>query len=164
MDKQALVDQLAARLRQSACVAEQASIAAAEVAREGATPHEKTDDARVALEYGGLARGQGRRYERAKADLAALERFRPQPVASGGRIAVGAIVEIEDAEGQEGRCFFLAPVGAGTELTVPGGDGFLSVVTPASPIGRAVVGRRRGDEVEVTVDGESRYWKVTWVE
>jgi len=55
-------------------------------------------------------------------------------------------------------------VGAGQELTVPGGDGFLSVVTPASPIGRAVSGRRRGDSVEVTVEGATRYWKIVWVE
>jgi transcription elongation GreA/GreB family factor len=164
MNKQNLVLQLEAKLRGSAVVAAQASAAAAEVAREGATPQEKREDARVALEFGGLARGQGHRLERARADLAVLEGFRPAPLPAGGRIAAGAVVEIEDEDSGEGRTFFLAPVGAGVELTMPDGDGFLSVVTPASPVGRAVVGRRRGDSVEVTVEGETRYWKIVWVE
>ena len=71
------------------------------------------------------------------------------------------MVEVED--GDEGRTFFLAPAGAGIELTGPGGDGYLSVVTPSSPIGRAVLGRTVGDSVEVVVDGEAREWTVTFV-
>ena len=59
---------------------------------------------------------------------------------------------------------FLAPVGAGIELSGPGGDGFLSVVTPSSPIGRAILGRRVGEIIEVMVNGESREWTVTYVE
>ena len=161
MDKRALIDQLASRLRASAVVAQRAGADAAEMAREGATPSERRDDARVALEYGSLARGQSRRAERANAELELLERFRPHPL--GGRVALGAIVEVESDDGQ-GRTFFLAPVGAGVELTGPGGDGFLSVVTPASPLGRAVLGRRRGESVEVVVEGEPREWTITHIE
>lgn len=62
-----------------------------------------------------------------------------------------------------GRTFFLAPVGAGLELSGPGGDGFLSVVTPLSPIGRAVMGRRVGETVEVLVQGEPKEWTITFV-
>jgi transcription elongation GreA/GreB family factor len=164
MDKRSLLDQLAATIRGTAQVAERASAAAAEVAREGATPHEQREDARVAIEFGALARGQGHRLERARAELEALEKFRPAPIARGGRVAVGAVVEIEDEDDGEGRTFFLAPVGAGVELTAPGGDGFLTVVTPASPVGRRVVGRRVGDVIEVTVEEQTRYWKIVWVE
>jgi transcription elongation GreA/GreB family factor len=78
-------------------------------------------------------------------------------------IGLGAIVEIEDEETGEGRTFFLAPVGAGVTLTGPGGDGVLSVVTPASPIGRAVIGKRVGDVVDVTVDGSVREWQISFV-
>ena len=161
MDKRSLIEQLASRLRASAVVAQRAGADAAEMARDGATPSERRDDARVALEYGSLARGQSRRAERACAELQTLEGFRPQPLA--GRVALGAIVEVESDDGQ-GRTFFLAPVGAGVELTGPGGDGFLSVVTPASPLGRAVLGRRRGDSVEVVVDGVPREWTITYIE
>ncbi len=71
------------------------------------------------------------------------------------------MVEVED--GSQGRTFFLAPVGAGVELHGPGGDGFLSVVTPASPVGKAVIGKRVGDTVEVLVQGEPREWAITYV-
>ncbi|MCI0573969.1 MAG: GreA/GreB family elongation factor [Myxococcaceae bacterium] len=161
MDKQSLVDQLTSRLRASAQVAHQAGAAAAQEAREGATPAEKREDARVALEQGGLARGQAQREERARAELAALDAFHPRPFAPGAPVALGAVVEVEDED--SGRTFFLAPVGAGVELTGPGGDGILSVVTPSSPLGRAVLGKRCGDTVEVTVERELREWTITWV-
>jgi len=89
--------------------------------------------------------------------------FRPGPLAQTAPIGVGAIVEIEDADTGEGRTFFLAPVGAGITLTGPGGDGHLSVVTPVSPIGRAVLGKKSGDVVDITVDGDIREWSITYV-
>ncbi len=161
MDKRALIEQLASRIRQSAAVAQRAGEDAATIARDGATPQEKREDARVALEFQSLAKGQAKRADKARAELAILEAFRPPRLASDGRITLGAIVEVED--GEEGRTFFLAPAGAGVELTGDGGDGFLSVVTPASPIGRAVLGRKSGDTVEVDVRGEPREWRITFV-
>jgi transcription elongation GreA/GreB family factor len=161
MDKRFLVEQLQTRLRASAVVALRAFEDAAQEAREGATPAEKREDARVALENAGLARGQSLRAERTRSELSALDGFRPAEFVRGARIGLGAVVEIEDDD--EGRTFFLAPVGAGVELTGPGGDGYLTVVTPASPIGRAVLGRREGETVEVTVKGEPREWRITEV-
>jgi transcription elongation GreA/GreB family factor len=161
MDKRYLVEQLAGQLRASAEVARRAGQAAAEEAREGATPAEKREDARVALEQGSLARGQSERAARVGAELSTLDVFRPSRQPVGGPIALGAVVEVEDES--QGRTFFLAPVGAGVELTGPDGDGFLSVVTPQSPIGRAVLGKRAGDTVEVTVKGEVREWTITYV-
>jgi transcription elongation GreA/GreB family factor len=161
MDKQFLVEQLAQRLRESASVARRASQAAAETARDGATPAEKREDARVALEFSGLAKGQTARAARVTAEISTLDVFRPAKVLPKGPISLGAIVEVED--GEQGRTFFLAPVGAGIELTGPGGDGFLSVVTPVSPVGKAVLGKRVGDTFEVMVQDEAREWTITYV-
>jgi len=162
MDKRFLVEQLAERLRESANVARRAGQIAADTARDGATPAEKREDARVALEFSSLAKGQTERAARVAVELSKLEIFRPAKVPPNAPIAVGAIVEVED--GALGRTFFLAPVGAGIELTGPGGDGFLSVVTPVSPVGKAVLGRRVGDSIEVTVEDEPREWTITYVE
>lgn len=162
MDKRLLVEQLTEQLRASAHVARKAGEAAAEEARAGATPAEKREDARVALESAGLARGQKERAARTAAEVAVLETFRPRPLPARAPISLGAIVEVED--GSQGRTFFLAPVGAGVELTGPGGDGYLSVVTPASPVGKAVMGRRLGDTIEVVVNGEPVEWAITFVE
>jgi transcription elongation GreA/GreB family factor len=166
MPKQFLIDQLTAKLEASARSALDASEAAAVEAREGATPAEKREDARAAHELGGLGRAQERRAQKALAEIDALRTFRPSaPTANSNAspVGLGAVVEIEDADSGEGRTFFLAPVGAGVTLTGPGGDGFLSVVTPISPIGRAVLGRKVGDVVDVTVEGEPREWTITWI-
>ncbi len=157
-----MVEQLAARIRESLQVARREQDAAAEEARDGASPDEKRADARVALEFSNLAQAQGRRARAALEELAVIEAFRP-PVVSGDspKVMVGTIIEVED--GDEGRTIFLAPVGAGIELTMPDGDGFVTVVTTASPLGRAILGRRVGDTVEVEGKGEAREWTVTFV-
>lgn len=161
MEKRLLVQQLVERLRAVSKSARRASQEAAEEAREGATPAERREDARVALENAGLARGQEQRAAQAAAGIAALEKFNPGPFPPTALIGLGAIVEVEDEDG--GRTLFIAPVGAGEELTMPDGDGFLSVVTPQSPVGRALLGKRCGDSVEVAVAGEVRDLDITFV-
>jgi transcription elongation GreA/GreB family factor len=163
MDKGFLVSQLEDRLREIARTAHGASVDAADEARRGATGKEKKADARIAIEYAGLARGQNARAERAFRELAVLSSFRAPTLRPGSRIEVGALVEVDDEETGEGRTFFLAPVGAGITLTGPGGDGYLTVVTPVSPIGKAVLGRAVGDVIDVTVKGDVREWTISWV-
>lgn len=162
MDKRPLVEQLASRLRAIAQNAERAGEVAAQEAREGASPAERRDDSRVALEYSSLAKGQAMRAERARAELAELESMPLPKLGERDRIVVGAIVEVEDEEG--GRTFFLAPVGAGEELTGPDGDGIILVVTPSSPVGKAVLAHRVGDSVDFVVRGETRELTITYVE
>lgn len=162
MQKQALVAQLQELLRASARAAESASDAAAEEARDGATPNERREDSRTALEFSRMARAQALRAAEIRTALETLATFQPVPLPGNAKIGLGALVEIEDEDGA-GQTLFLAPVGAGEELTGPGGDGFFTVVTPASPIGSAVLGRRTGDEVAVRIRGELRTWTVTWV-
>jgi transcription elongation GreA/GreB family factor len=160
MNKQELIAQLVRQLEGSARSALSARDAAAQEAREGATPDEKREDARAAHQLQTLGAAQQRRAQQALAEVDALARFKPGAMKT---IGVGAIVEIEDEDTGEGRTFFLAPVGAGMTLTGPGGDGLLSVVTPQSPIGKAVLGRKVGDVVDITVDGEVREWQISYV-
>lgn len=164
MDKKALVDQLVRQLEASARAALSARDAAAAEARDGATPDEKREDARAAHQLASFGKASQGRAKQALADVDTLTMFRPNKLTEKAPISVGAIVEIEDCDSGEGRTFFLAPVGAGMTLTGPGGDGLLSVVTPVSPIGRAVLGRKSGETVDVTVDGDVREWQITYVE
>ena len=64
----------------------------------------------------------------------------PDGQPDGGPIRDRAEPRIEDDEGQEERTLFMLPVGAGVELSGPGGDGFVVVVTPRSPVGKALMG------------------------
>ena len=163
MDKQDLVAQLSRQLESSGRAALGARDAAVREARDGATPDEKREDARAAHQLGTLGKTQQKRAQQALAEADVLATFRPRPLQATAAIGLGAIVEIEDEESGEGRTFFLAPVGAGMTLTGPGGDGVLSVVTPASPVGRAVLGKKAGDVVDVTVDGDLREWQISFV-
>ena len=163
MDKTELVAQLVRQLSTSARAALSSRDAVAAEARDGATPDEKREDARAAHQLQSMGRAQQKRAQQALADADALVAFKPSSFPPTSKIQVGAIVEIEDADSGEGRTFFLAPVGAGITLTGPGGDGHLSVVTPMSPIGKAVLGKKTGEIVDVTVEGECREWQITYV-
>jgi transcription elongation GreA/GreB family factor len=162
MDKAALVDQLIGKLRASARTAEAESDAAAAEARDGATPGERTLDSRTALEFSRIARAQALRAQEIRAAIDLLSGFRPKPLARRARVELGALVEVEDEEGH-GQTLFLAPAGAGEELVGPGGDGFFTVVTPQSPIGSAVLGKREGDAASARIRGATRAWTVVWV-
>lgn len=164
LDKRYLIAQLRQKIAESAKLAHSASAAAAQQAQTGATAREQRQDSRVAMENTRMAHAQAVRAQKAEAELAALDRFDPLTEAvSGKRVGLGSLVEIEDEEGL-GRTIFVAPAGAGTTLTGPDGDGFLSVVTPTSPVGRAIRGRAAGDEVDVTVKGQVREWVITYVD
>lgn len=163
MDKQDLIAQLVGQLQESVRSALAARDAAALEAREGATPDEKREDARAAHQLGTLGGAQQRRAQRAIGEVDALAKWKPPALASNATVVVGAIVEIEDVDSGYGRTFFLAPVGAGIKLTGPGGDGELSVVTPNSPIGAAVIGRKVGDVVAISHANDQREWQISFI-
>lgn len=148
MDKIALIAQLAEKLK----AASDQALRFAEEARIEA----KTGAPRAV----NLAAATRTRLEAAQAAFEAIADFEPKPMKKGERIGLGAIVEVEDGEG--GKTLFLAPAGAGEELTGPDGDGFLSVVTPGSPFGRALMGKRVGEVIEVTVAGELTEWDIVY--
>lgn len=165
LDKKHLLAQLIERLQHSDRVAHRAEADAREAATSLATESEKREDGRAAIEFGSLATGQAARARRLAEELQALSAFAEAPFPRFGRtspVALGAIVDVatEDDDGPAERTFFMLPAGAGSELTGPDGDGFLSVITPASPVGRALMGRRAGETAEVTLAGEVREWTV----
>lgn len=150
MDKTFLLEQLGQKLR---AIADQAARTAEEARVEAKTGANRAVN---------LAKGIEQRSAAAISDLDALEQFRVKPLAKGERIGLGAVVEIENDDGDGGRTLFLAPVGAGQELLGPGGDGFFQVVTPASPVGKAIFGRKVGDVVEFVVRGEISEWTISY--
>jgi transcription elongation GreA/GreB family factor len=123
------------------------------------------EDARMDAKSGApravnVAQAARTRLEQAEAAWAAAADFKPSTMKRGERIGLGALVEVED--GEAGKTLFVAPAGAGEELTGPDGDGFLHVVTPGSPLGKALIGKKVGEVVEVMVKGELTEWEITW--
>jgi transcription elongation GreA/GreB family factor len=138
----------------------EASERAHRATREGATHEEarpENDKDTRALEQSYLARGQATRVEELRAALAdvsslTLRAFVDAPA------ALGALVTI-DEDGRESK-LLLAPAGGGARLD----GGAVQVVTPRSPLGRAVLGKREGEEVEVTLAGKTRAMSIVRVE
>ncbi len=125
----------------------------------------RREDAKEAAHSGRLASAHRRRRKQAVAELERLLEFAEggmRGFRSSDRIDVGALVDVrvEDEEGKDERTVFFLPVGAGTELSGPGGDGFVTVVTLKSPVGKVLFRAQVDDSFEIVVDGRDREWTV----
>lgn len=119
--------------------------AAAELARDEAIseesrPENKWDTHSQEAAY--LAEGQAR-LTREVGEAVGLIASLPIPeFRAGDRIALGALVHVDTGRGA--AAYFLAPRAGGVEVTVEGST--VLVVTPQSPLGRQLLGRRAGEE------------------
>ncbi len=121
-------------------------VAAQRVSVEGVT-HE---DARAegdkdmrATEASYVARGQAMRVEALEADLSRVMATKPRAFGPADPAALSALVTVESDEGS--RVVYVAAAGGGIRLETAGEA--VHVVTPASPLGRALIGARTGDVV-----------------
>ncbi|HEY0882859.1 MAG TPA: GreA/GreB family elongation factor [Archangium sp.] len=150
--RKALKDELVQKLEDTLRTLEAAHADTREAATHAEAKPENDKDTR-ALEQSYLARGQAMRIEALKAGLSAVVTMSLAPGTVG---RVSALIEAEEDEGTVR--FFLAPEGGGTKLA-----GGVQVVTPASPLGQALIGKREGDEVELKLGGKTRVLSITAV-
>jgi len=157
-DKRALMEKLLADIAQSIAVLTRAAHEAREAAtHEDAKPENDKDTRAVEAAYlAGAQANRARDLERAAAALAglALKAFRP-----GEAIASSALVEL-DQEGSS-HWYFLAPQGGGLRASVGGVE--VQVITPQSALGRELLGKAEGDDLEVTVQGKLRTYEIVRV-
>ena len=130
-------------------------------AQDGATHEESraenSKDTR-ATEQTYLARGLAARVTQIEAALAALQSMNLRVFHTNKPISVSALVALEDDGGNISK-FFIAPVGGGTQLVSETGS--VRVITPASPMGQALIGKLEGDEA--TLHGPSGNRELTIV-
>ncbi len=148
MDKAALRAELLAQLSAALASAERAHAAAIEGATHTEARAENTKDTR-GLEQSYLARGQAQRVAELATAVAEVTALALRRFTDADPVALSALVTIE--EGDARHRWFIAPGGGGSELA-----GGVAVVTPASPLGRALIGKRIDDEVEVRLPGRVR--------
>ena len=123
--------------------------AAHQSAIEGAVHEEakaENDKDTRGLEQSYLARGQAQRVAELETGLLQTQSMTIEPAALG---KIGAIVVSDEDEH-----FFIAPAGGGTQI-----EGY-QVVTPTSPLGRALLGKRAGDDVELKLPKQQRTFVV----
>lgn len=126
---------------------------AAQTAYEAATHAENIAENKydtLGLEASYLATGQARRVEEIRQ---ALKNGRGMPLTAHSAaqgIQIGALVNLE-AENGSGQWLFLAPDAAGLKLNHDGRT--VTVITPRSPLGAALLGKQLDDEVQINVAG-----------
>ncbi len=128
---------------------------------EGATHEEakpENDKDTRALEQSYLARGQAKRAEELREGLAAIGRMDVATFMPDRAVGVGAL--ITTSEGKRNVRLFIASYGGGFRLA----NGSVQVVTPSSPLGEALIGKRVGDDCEVLTGGNRREFEVIGVE
>jgi hypothetical protein len=159
LDKPRVLSALQARLQQDLAIASEAQRRTQSGATHEESKPENDKDTR-ALESSYLARGQAQRVVELTRDLASVSALALRMFGAESPIAVSALVELDD--GERTAHYFLAPVGGGLTLDVDGV--VVRVLTPASPLGRALLGQIVGSDVEVrTPHGRRQYSVVTVV-
>jgi transcription elongation GreA/GreB family factor len=143
-DKRALLMQV-----RQAIEAELVTLVAAQRATQAGAVHEEnkaeSDKDTRATEAAYLARGQAARVADLETGLVRLAQVDCAVFAVERPVSVGAVVTLRSERAK--RVVFLLPAGAGTTLDHAGKT--IRVITPASPLGRALVGARSGDSIEV---------------
>ena len=122
--------------------------AAAKAAHSAATHSECIPDNKydtTALEASYIAQGQANRAQEIQAALEGYRSLTLHPFDDNTPIRLTALVTLQDEE-ENVRRFFLGPHAGGLKIDDPAGE--IVVITPASPLGRSLLGMRVGDEVQ----------------
>ena len=166
--KSYLIDALKDRYQIWIAEARKAEVQSAETADAIKKEARRKEDSKSAVEFGRRALEHQTRRARAVRELEILLQFTAGGIrhfSSQAKIEVGALVDVSvegEAEGEQ-RTIFLRPVAAGTRLSGPDGDGIITIITPESPVGRALMGAVMGDHFEIVIAGEDTGWTVEFV-
>ena len=155
MDKAALRRELIASLEAALATARAAHAAAVEGSTHEEARPENDKDTR-GLEQSYLARGQAQRVAELETAVAGTTALALRAFTDTTPIAMSALVTVEDSDLVQR--YFIASHGGGTMLA-----GGVQVVTPSSLIGRTLLGRRIGDEVELRLPAKLRVIVITGV-
>lgn len=132
--------------------------ASAAAAHEGATGEDSKAENQYdtrGLEQSYLAGAQASRAEALEATVSLMKQLKLRTFADGDAIALTALVSLDDGDRTER--YFISPEGGGIKA------GSVVVVTPQAPVGKALIGKRVGDFVEVRTRGGARDFEVIGV-
>lgn len=149
MNKTALLQQIIARLAHDL----ELLLAAAKSAHAAATHAENIPDnkyATLALEASYLAQGQANRASEIRRAIEAFKQLDGRPSVDG-TVRLGALVALENEEGAT-KVVFIGPLEGGLKITHEERE--VLVITPASPLGRELLGKTIGEGVK---SGSSEY-------
>jgi transcription elongation GreA/GreB family factor len=159
MNKRAVLNKIIARLTSELEV----YFRAAEYARAEATHEQNKAENKYdtrGLEASYLARGQSKQAAEIEAAIAEFEKLGVKKFAPGDAVGIGALVELE--QHGEKNYYFLGPRAGGTEIEHDRKE--ILVITPQSPLGEQLTGKKTGDTLQLKLGKETRAAKVVSVE
>jgi transcription elongation GreA/GreB family factor len=159
MNKRAIIKKIIAKLTGELEVYFRAAHASRTEATHEQSKAESKYDTR-GLEASYLARGQSRQAAEIEASITEFERLDTRKFAGDETIGIGALVELE--AGGENLFYFLGPRAGGTEVVHDEKE--ILVITPPSPMGEQLLGKRAGDRPQLKVGGTSRLVRIVNVE
>jgi len=122
---------------------------AAQTAYEAATAEENIAENKydtLGLEASYLATGQARRTAEIRQALLAYQQLLLREYDPARGVQVSNLVTLEDEQGGQ-RLLFLGPEAAG--LKIGEGDEWVTVITPRSPLGQQLLGKKIDDELSL---------------
>lgn len=158
INKRALVKKIIARLTDELAI----YYRAAQFSRTEATHEQNRAESKYdtrGLEASYLARGQSKQALEIEKAIATYEKFTARPFAADEPIDVGALVEV-DLDG-ETIYYFIGPCSGGTEVIHDKKE--VLVITPQSPLGQLMQGRKQDDILKLEVDRNRHSYRVIGV-
>lgn len=158
IDKRVLIDELRKRLEEERATMTRIALeAAAAVAHEDNKPENDKDMRSTEASY--LARGQAERAREVERSLGMLSSMVVRSFGPGEKIAAMALVEL--LQGKTTLVCLVLPVAGGQRIHQNGVE--VQVVTPTSPLGKALMGLAEGDEAEVGTPQGTKVYEVVRV-
>lgn len=152
----AIIEQLQAELA--------TAVAASNQAHDSATHTENIADNKydtLALEAAYLAHGQSNRVAELKQSISLYQKYQRPVFDAEDEIELGALVCIEDGDGQLRR-LLIGPTAGG--LCIKDNRGAIQVITPATPLGNALIGKCISDKVYLGADRRKGVFCIVSVE
>ena len=158
VNKQALVRKIIAQLTAEVGLLFRAAKAAhAEATHEQSKAEDKYDTRGLEASY--LARGQSRQAAEIEQAIAQFETLPLRYYTAADPIDVGALVELH--ANREKGYYFIGPRAGGTEVEHDGKE--ILVITPQSPLGQQLVGKKKGELIKLEIAGTRDEYRITSV-
>ncbi|HMJ90139.1 MAG TPA: GreA/GreB family elongation factor [Candidatus Acidoferrum sp.] len=158
VNKQTLVTKIVEQLTAELGVYFKAARAAhAEATHEQSRAENKYDTRGLEASY--LARGQSKQAAEIEASITEFRALSPREFTATDEIDVGALVEL--GSGRQRNFYLIGPRAGGTEVMHEETE--VLVITPQSPLGQQIVGRKQGERVKIQIAGEQSDYKIVSV-
>ena len=159
MNKRALIKKIVTKLADELeTYFRAAQFSRAEATHESSKAENKYDTRGLEASY--LARGQSKQAAEIKSAIAAFEELPAKKFGADDTIDLGALVELE--HGGERSFYFIGPRAGGTEVLHDKKE--ILVITPQSPLGAQLAGKKSGESFQLILGGGKQAAKIVSVE